>query len=205
MPVQTQIKPDKIERVPEIVRELLTEEILAAAAELEGRIKSRIREIGAITTGQMAGSYAVSQVPNQSNEIMVRVGTPVEHGDYLEFGTRPHFPPLEPIKRWVENKLNVIAVGVTFEGGKAKPTGKATRQFTRIRNLDARDRAITKIARAVQFSIAQTGMRPRHFVRDALQSLGLEYQLRDFIYNVDTLETLAKRSDFWAKVKERLA
>lgn len=35
------------------------------------------------------------------------VGTPLEHGEPVEFGTKPHFPPLGPIEFWVEKKLGL--------------------------------------------------------------------------------------------------
>lgn len=35
------------------------------------------------------------------------LGTPLEHGLPVEEGTRPHFPPIEPIQFWVQNKLHI--------------------------------------------------------------------------------------------------
>lgn len=32
------------------------------------------------------------------------VASPLEHATYVELGTRPHFPPLEPIIDWVKTK-----------------------------------------------------------------------------------------------------
>lgn len=33
------------------------------------------------------------------------LGTPLVHGEPVESGTRPHFPPTGPIQHWVEKKL----------------------------------------------------------------------------------------------------
>lgn len=33
------------------------------------------------------------------------LGNPLEHGEPVESGTKPHFPPLDPLQFWVENKL----------------------------------------------------------------------------------------------------
>jgi len=33
------------------------------------------------------------------------VGTPMEHGEPVEMGTKAHFPPVGPIQFWVEKKL----------------------------------------------------------------------------------------------------
>jgi hypothetical protein len=36
------------------------------------------------------------------------VGTPAIYGESLEYGTRPHFPPIAPILFWVEKKLGLM-------------------------------------------------------------------------------------------------
>ena len=35
------------------------------------------------------------------------LGTPAKYAEPVEYGTRPHFPPIEPIKYWVEKKLGL--------------------------------------------------------------------------------------------------
>ncbi len=35
------------------------------------------------------------------------LGTPAEYGEPVELGTKPHFPPIAPIKFWVEKKLGI--------------------------------------------------------------------------------------------------
>ena len=45
------------------------------------------------------------------------LGTPMEHGEPVEFGTKPHFPPTGPIQFWVERKLGITgdeAASVAF-------------------------------------------------------------------------------------------
>jgi hypothetical protein len=37
------------------------------------------------------------------------VGTPAKYGEAVEFGTKPHFPPVGPIQFWVEKKLGYPA------------------------------------------------------------------------------------------------
>lgn len=59
------------------------------------------------------------------------VGTPVEHGEPVEMGTKPHFPPVGPIQFWVERKLGysgdeaasvafLIARAISVRGTKGK-------------------------------------------------------------------------------------
>ncbi|MBU1067666.1 hypothetical protein KKE60_07745 [Patescibacteria group bacterium] len=43
----------------------------------------------------------------QGNNVWGSIGTPLEHGEPVEYGTRPHFPPIAPIQFWVEKKLGL--------------------------------------------------------------------------------------------------
>lgn len=43
------------------------------------------------------GSRAVSGI----------LGTPAAYGEPVEMGTKPHFPPIDPIQHWVERKLGI--------------------------------------------------------------------------------------------------
>lgn len=45
------------------------------------------------------------------------LGTPMEYGEPVELGTKPHFPPVGPIEHWVRVKLRLpdeIAPSVAF-------------------------------------------------------------------------------------------
>lgn len=35
------------------------------------------------------------------------LGSPAQYGEPLEYGTKPHFPPVAPIQHWVEKKLGI--------------------------------------------------------------------------------------------------
>ena len=44
-------------------------------------------------------------------------GTPAKYAESVEFGTRPHWPPQDPILYWVQHKLGITgpeAVAVAF-------------------------------------------------------------------------------------------
>lgn len=45
------------------------------------------------------------KVSIQGERVVGIVGTPVEWGEPVEMGTKPHFPPVGPIQFWVERKL----------------------------------------------------------------------------------------------------
>lgn len=55
-----------------------------------------------------------------------RVGTPLEYGRYVAFGTKPHFPPPEALAGWakrhgMEGAEYAIALKIAEEGTEAQP------------------------------------------------------------------------------------
>lgn len=53
----------------------------------------------------------------------VRIGTNVKYAPFVEFGTRPHTPPIAPIKEWADRKgiANVGAVWAAIRKHGTKP------------------------------------------------------------------------------------
>jgi hypothetical protein len=48
-----------------------------------------------------------SQTVSQGLSISSYLGTPAVYGEPVEYGTKPHFPPVAPIRHWVERKLGL--------------------------------------------------------------------------------------------------
>ena len=67
----------------------LTPAGVGGQAGLRGSINGQTATYGALVTGM--------------------VGTPQEYGAAVEYGTRPHFPPIDPIELWVRRILGVPA------------------------------------------------------------------------------------------------
>ena len=42
-----------------------------------------------------------------SDNVIGMVGSPLPYAEYVELGTKPHFPPIAPIEDWVQAKLNI--------------------------------------------------------------------------------------------------
>ena len=88
------------------------------------------------------------------------VGTPAIYGESLEYGTKPHFPPVAPIRFWVEKKLGLsgkdaqsaafcIARAISRRGTKgAKMFGKGF-ETNEARVISILERIPEDIARAV--------------------------------------------------------
>lgn len=52
-------------------------------------------------------STVSSEVDYKGEEVTGIVGTPAKYAEPVEYGTKPHFPPLEPLQYWVEKKLGI--------------------------------------------------------------------------------------------------
>ena len=187
----------------QIAQEEIENELLALSLELEGRVKSHAPVGG---SGLLRGSF-VSEVQRTDFGVAIDVGTPLEYGAYVEFGTRPHWAPIDPLIRWVERKIqpHVLAVGVSFETGNAVPARKGTK----VLRGDARTRAVLSLAYAIQRAIAKRGTHAQYMMRDSLDEMGLEYALVQTgsgqNYEVNVLSWLEGRQGLWERIALRMS
>lgn len=93
-----------VHRYPEESRQARTSRITEALLLLERVIKQ--------FTPEGAGPIHLRDTIFHKVEIgQVRIwgmiGTPAIYGEPVEYGTRPHFPPVKAIQHWVERKLRI--------------------------------------------------------------------------------------------------
>ena len=69
------------------------------AEEIQHIAQRNIKSIDAYATGLMSSSVEVASSPAG---LVWTVGTKVKYGPYVEFGTRPHWPPLDAIRKWCQ-------------------------------------------------------------------------------------------------------
>src|SRR3954471_3862185 len=67
------------------------------AEEIAAFARRNIKDIDAYATGKMSGGIEVRHSPGG---LVFAVGCTMEYAPYVEFGTRPHFPPVEAIREW---------------------------------------------------------------------------------------------------------
>ncbi len=99
-------------QAPAIVREELGDAMTEADALIEREVSERTPR----AHGLLAGSIT-SEVQIGEDSVIGMVGTPLNYAVPVELGTRPHFPPIEPLIDWVKVKLGVSekeARGVAF-------------------------------------------------------------------------------------------
>lgn len=92
-------------RYPEQVERILVAAVWRSLLLLEREIKERT-PVG--VTSALRQSIA-AQTPRVEigGRIVGEVGSPLSYAEPVEDGTRPHFPPLEPLQDWVVGKLGV--------------------------------------------------------------------------------------------------
>jgi phage gpG-like protein len=56
---------------------------------------------GGVDTGQLRASI-VPDIANRDNQVVGIVGTNVQQAPWIEFGTKPHWPPPGALARWAE-------------------------------------------------------------------------------------------------------
>lgn len=89
-------------RAPDLVAQEFYVAMLDATALLERESK----ELAPTATGLLRGSIFGEARATESGSLGV-VGSPLQHAEYVELGTRPHFPPIEPLMDWVAVKFGI--------------------------------------------------------------------------------------------------
>lgn len=141
-----------LEQAPDIAREEI-----GLGLELAGMLW--LREIKEATpvgvTGLLRESIAQERA-DTPEEVQVRVFSPLNYAAPVELGTKPHYPPLEPLQDWVRAKLDVqedqvedVARKIRWKIGKTgtKPKAMFARSFEEIR-VQMRDEMRRAVERA---------------------------------------------------------
>lgn len=128
-----------------------------------------IRDGKAIASAEMVKNLR-EQVYVEAGKIIgvVGVGANVPYGIFRHEGTRPHFPPIEPIKKWVIQK------GL-LRDSRGKPT--TARRATR----EGDDRRAYGIAYLIARKIFRRGTRGLPFLKLALQ-MNTDYIIKTLVF-----------------------
>jgi hypothetical protein len=97
---------DAFERAPEIA----TEELTRAAWEASLLIQREAQEntpIGVGSGGGLRGSISARTPRAAPDGVIGVVGSPLNYAAPVEFGTRPHMPPVQPLAEWAQAKLGL--------------------------------------------------------------------------------------------------
>lgn len=91
--------------------EIMTEEMLVSIVQYNDLVWGQLREqlprgAGGLNGAGIVGSVT-SEIEQLSDNVIGVVGTDLPYAEYVELGTAPHFPPIQPLEDWVQAKLGI--------------------------------------------------------------------------------------------------
>jgi hypothetical protein len=81
-------------------RNEIQKEVSESAFNIQRKAKDSLRAFGAIDTGH-ARATTIAEFAKDGFES--EIGTVAPYGIYIEFGTRPHFPPPDALEAWARH------------------------------------------------------------------------------------------------------
>lgn len=96
------------QQAPALVEEELTNAVLEGSLLMEREVRQRTPE-GVGGESGLKGSIAAQAPRVLADEVIGEVGTPLNYAIPVELGSKPHFPPVEPLADWAQFKLGVPA------------------------------------------------------------------------------------------------
>lgn len=117
-----------LRRAPEITRT----ELGAGLDEASSLYTREVKEATPVGVTGLLRQSITHERRDEGNELAARTFSPLNYAAAVELGTRPHYPPIEPLQDWVRKKLDVT---------------------------DEED--VQRIARLIQFKIGRKGTRSR--------------------------------------------
>jgi hypothetical protein len=109
-------------------------------------------------SGEMRASLETEVKPIGSYDVEGAVGSPLPYAIYVEMGTKPHYPPIEPLLLWVKRKK----LGGTYSIKTHRRMGGKKLQMDED----------MPIARAIQRKIGKFGTKPTKFLENAFIANG---------------------------------
>lgn len=112
-----------LQRYQERIRAEAVKGLAEEALKVQKNAKENLTESGAVHMGRLRSSI---KVRSKASGKVWEIYTNVNYAKAVEFGSRPHFPPIAPLSDWSRKKLGqdlgfVIARKIAREGTPAKP------------------------------------------------------------------------------------
>jgi len=132
--------------------------------EMKSDMKKNIRDNKSINTGLLRNSI-FTRNETKGTEIKHAIGSNIEYAEYIEFGTKAHFPPVAALLRWVHLKVKPkLSKEMMKRTRKIKQ--KTIRKLERIYKIEQLERGIAFcIARA----ISKRGTKAQPFIMPAYE------------------------------------
>jgi HK97 gp10 family phage protein len=79
---------------------MIKREVMATALDIQKKAKKKLRSWKAVDTGHLSNSIIVDSVQGGA---AAEIGPTAPYGPYVEFGTKPHFPPPSALEDWARH------------------------------------------------------------------------------------------------------
>ncbi|MCX7973743.1 MAG: HK97 gp10 family phage protein [Candidatus Aminicenantes bacterium] len=80
--------------------ERIKREVLFTALDIQSKAKKKLREQKAIDEGNLKNSIVVDAI---QGGMAAEIGSIAPYAPYVEFGTKPHFPPPDALEDWARH------------------------------------------------------------------------------------------------------
>lgn len=150
------IKLDKIENIDRALKEAIEKKLDAALNDIADFIGTEADTIlrsddgGSFDTGFLANSLVV----DKEKFLYKEVGFGALYAPYREYGTNPHFPPLDAIYTWLTHKRKDLNI-------------KYDKKKTTVLNGKVYNAGLLKIAWAIAYKMSKEGTSEAPFLRPA--------------------------------------
>jgi hypothetical protein len=95
-------------RAPEIMGEEMLQAVTAADLFLLGELQQRLpKGAGGISGGAGLAASVFTEEQRLADSVIGMVASGLPYAEWVEVGTRPHFPPPESLHEWVRVKLGI--------------------------------------------------------------------------------------------------
>ena len=86
-----------LKKMSKEVAENVKKEAYASGLDVRKEAQDRLKAFKAWDTGHLANTILVDR---SSDGSIVEIGPTAPYGPYVEFGTKPHFPPMDALEDW---------------------------------------------------------------------------------------------------------
>lgn len=109
------------------IKERTFERIVAACQFTQAKVVNDARALAPVFLTTLRQSILPGDITVTRDNVTAKVVANVQYAAAVEFGARPHFPPVDALKDWAARKLGdenltfVVARGISMKGTPAQP------------------------------------------------------------------------------------
>ena len=112
----------ELKKMTEVQVEQFKKEVYASGLDVQRKAKENLKGMGAWELGNLANTILVDRVDGGKN---AEIGPTAPYGPYVEYGTKPHFPPPDALEGWARrhgmDSAWPICVAISKHGTPAQP------------------------------------------------------------------------------------